>query len=62
MGSNPIADMMWLESHVKGRRKLALSKITQVRLPERHRLLARRHTERKETKGTRGLPERHAFS
>ena len=24
--------------------------------------LGRRHTERKETKGTRGLPERHAFS
>ena len=86
MGSNPIADMSgWSHSHSARKRKLALSpgvalRSTQVRMGTapsldtcgwRHterketkgtRGLPKRHTERKETKGTRGLPERHAFS
>ena len=66
MGSNPIADMSgW--SHSARKRKLALSpgvalRSTQVRMGSAPSLTCGwRHTERKETKGTRGLPERHAF-
>ena len=67
MGSNPIADMSgW--SHSARKRKLALSpgvalRSTQVRMgPAASLTCGWRHTERKETTGTRGLPERHAFS
>ena len=66
MGSNPIADMSgW--SHSARKRKLALSpgvalRSTQVRMGSAPSLTCGwRHTERKETKGTRGLPERHTF-
>ena len=67
MGSNPIAHMSgW--SHSARKRKLALSpgvalRSTQVRMGSAASLTCGwRHTERKETTGTRGLPERHAFS
>ena len=75
MGSNPIADMSgW--SHSARKRKLALSpgvalRSTQVRMGSAPSLTCgwthgkegnAGHTERKETTGTRGLPERHAFS
>ena len=62
MGSNPIADMSgW--SHSARKRKLALSpgvalRSTQVRLT----CVAGVTGKGEETKGTRGLPERHAFS
>ena len=66
MGSNPIADMSgW--SHSARKRKLALSpgvalRSTQVRMGAAPSLThVAGDTERKETKGTRGLPERHAF-
>ena len=67
MGSNPIADMSgW--SHSARKRKLALSlgvalRSTQVRMGAAPSLthVAGDTRERKETKGTRGLPERHAF-
>ena len=66
MCSNPIADMSgW--SHSARKRKLALSlgvalRSTQVRMGAAPSLThVAGDTERKETKGTRGLPERHAF-
>ena len=70
MGSNPIADMSgW--SHSARKRKLALSpgvalRSTQVRLGTAPSLThvagVTRLLKGEETKGTRGLPERHAFS
>ena len=57
MGSNPIADMSgW--SHSARKRKLALSPGVALRSTQGR---VAGHTERKETKGTRGLPERHTF-
>ena len=69
MGSNPIADMSgWSHSARKGKLALSLGvalRSTQVRMGAAPSLTHvagdTRKGRRKETKGTRGLPERHAF-